>query len=130
MKAKDIKTTVEAISSLGIMGKVLPGPLALALTVNYKTLAGLYQSIETQRVAIIERYAQKDDEGKPVIKGANYQVPPDAQEQMVRELKDLLDTDLEVAVRKVAEDTLAEYDGETYDGLTPSEMQALLFMVE
>lgn len=59
-----------------------------------------FDAIHPTRIAMIEKYASKDAEGKPVLKDKLYDIPEDKQEEAKAELTKFLDTENEYPVNK------------------------------
>lgn len=97
--------------------KYLPARINFFIQKNRSTLAQLVDVIEDTRAAIISHYGTPDGTGYYTIQEANIEIAN-------RELADLLNVNQEVNISTIK---LSDLDGMEF---TPSQMQALLFMIE
>jgi hypothetical protein len=123
-------TNQEIINFANMMlgDKHLPVKFAFAIHKNAKTIEPALKAYNETRKGLIEQYAKKDDEGKPIIEDDKYTV--ENVEQFNADMNDLLTEETEVEIHKVSVDELAKLDDPRFDALTVSEMTILNFMIE
>lgn len=123
-------TNQEIINFAGLMlgDRHLPVKIAFAIHKNARTIEPAFKAYGETRKKLIEQYAKKDAEGKPIVEDDNY-IIEDA-EQFNVDMNELLTEETEVEVHKVHYDEFAKLDDPKYDALTVSEMSILNFMIE
>lgn len=108
--------------------KHLPVKIAFAIHKNARTVEAALKAYDETRKSLIERYAKKDDEGKPIAEDGNYII--ENAESFNADITDLLAEKTEVDVHMVHIDEFAKLDDPKFDALTVSEMSILNFMIE
>ena len=109
-------------------GKHLPVKIAFAIHKNARTIETALKAYDETRKSLIEQYAKKDAEGKPIIEDDKYTIENVA--EMEADMADLLAEKVEVEIHKVHFDEFAKLDDSKFDALTVSEMSILDFMIE
>jgi len=109
-------------------GKHLPVKIAYAIHKNARTVEGALKAYDETRKSLIEQYAKKDAEGKPIVEDENYII--ENVDDFNADMADLLAEKTEVEIQKVHFDEFAKLDDPKYDALTVSEMSILDFMIE
>ena len=112
----------------GIVNKKLPVRVGYAVSVNTEEFSSKVKAYEKQREILLEKYAEKDEKGKPAVEGAQYKIK-DA-ENWNKDVKELLETETEVNVTTCTLDDLAKCDSSDFDSLTVLELSVLKFMIE
>ena len=131
MKAIEIKNVVENLGTRKIMEKIMPPKMALAVDANLRALSKEAESIDRQRVAIVERYARKDENGDPVVTSGQYVLTDEGKKAVPEEVEKLYDTDIEVSIRKITEADIEECGAmDRYSPLAPVDIALLRFMIE
>lgn len=77
-----------------------------------------------QRMKLCEKYANKDDEGKAVVKDGNYDISEENMMKFIEELEKLREETVEIPCKKV---TLEDID---CAGLSPAMIDSIEFMLE
>ena len=77
-----------------------------------------------KRIALLEKYADKDEEGKPVIENGNYKISDEGIAAINTEYNELIETTVTLNANKLQ---LYLLDDETF---TPTEMLKLMPFVE
>ena len=77
-----------------------------------------------KRIALLEKYADKDEEGKPVIENGNYKISDEGIAAINTEYNELIETTVALNANKLQ---LYLLDDETF---TPTEMLKLMPFVE
>ena len=119
--------------------KVFPAKLSFAIYCNEETLQKEIERSEKERTKLCEQYAEKDEEGKPVMtdnivngkKVQAYKLSDENQAIFAEEYNELLETEVEIDIRKAKTSILEKC--ETYDRysvLSVAEISALSFMLE
>lgn len=111
-----------------ICGKKLPYKLAYAISKNVKKLEDEIKIIEEGRTALLEEYAVKDEEGKPVIADNKYELGENL-ETYGEEYKKYMDTETDVEIFTVPVSVL-DSDDARFDALTVEELIHIDFMLE
>ena len=128
MKLIEAMNTLNLLQSLS--GKAYPVKLSYAIALNISRLSDAVGPAEKQRIQLIEKYADKDEDGKAVIKDGSYQIPDENVEEMRAEVEQLLSEDVETKLHKVRGEYLESIDSDKYDPLTPGVLVSLRFMIE
>ena len=128
MKVGEIRDCCLVLSQ--IANKRLPVKLAYAVGRNLTKLSPEYETAETQRTKLCEEYAERGDDGKPVMVSGNYQIAADRAEEFQAQINDLFDMDVEVELMKVDTAVLDALDADRYDPLTPAQIMAIGWMIE
>lgn len=131
MKAIDIKIILDNLNSAKIMSKAMPPKMALAIDANFRALTNEVSAVEKQRIAIAERYAEKDEAGEPIVEDGQYIMTDENKRITGEEIMKLYNADVDISIRKITEDDI-EACGSTdrYDPLTPADIAVLRFMIE
>lgn len=112
----------------GIASKKLPVKFAYAISVNISNVSSALTAYNKQREKLLEDYAKKGEDDKPVIENNCYVFEDEA--GWSGAMAELLETEAEVSVTKVSEDVLEKCDNPEFDSLTVSELSAIGFMIE
>lgn len=84
---------VEVYNSVSVMNKILdaelPAPIAFKLTKLFKSINEEIKSVEDQRVKMVSKYGEKDENGSVSVSESN-------KESFIKEFSDLLATEIEV----------------------------------
>jgi len=114
---------------LALSGKKLPYKLAYGISKNLMKLDPEVKLIEEHRISMLDTYAKKDAEGKPITEGASYDLGEN-EETFRKEFTEFLETETEVDIHMVPYTSLEKLDEAGFDTLTPAELIALDFMIE
>lgn len=131
MKAQKIRGIVDAVNATGLMSKALPPGVALAISRNMDILSAEYSALEKQRIAIAERYAEKDADGKALVEDDHYIMTDANRAKADAEVSELYNTDIPVGgLRKITEADIERCDGTRFTALSPNDITILAFMTE
>ena len=126
MKVKNI-TLLNFVNSALVMKK-LPTKLSFAIAINADEANKKVKLYDEERKKLAEKMAKKDEEGNPVIENDHYIFEDEnAWDEVMREL---LDTEVEVAMTTVTLDDVAKCDNPEFDTLTIPELSVIKFMIE
>lgn len=136
MKVTDIRAYYPVL--LAVSDKRLPIKLSYAIGRNIDKLRDEYERIESERIKLCERYAEKDADGKPVMDKSvidgqpvsGYRIAEDMQDEFGSQLSELFETDIELSLMTVNADVLDALDSDRYDPLTPAQVHDLQWMIE
>ena len=127
MKINEIAMKAQILA--GLSRKKLPVKLGFAVSCNLDELVKWQKKTEEQRVELCRRYSKKDDKGEPIINDDKYDI--EDMESLTEDVKQLMEEEIDVSVRKVPSDLLDAVDlSDKYDALTPDEIGALQYMLE
>ena len=127
MRNAEVENNLITLNSMAT--KHFPVKLSFAIAVNIEELMKWHKQIEKQRIALLERNGKKDENGACIQEDGHYQL--EDEKGFLTEFNELLETEVEPEIHKVAEDVLAMCDSqEKYDVPTVAEMGALRFMLE
>lgn len=115
-------------AGLALGGKHLPVRITYAIQKNAKTIEAALKAYDETRKSLLEKYAKKDDEGKPIIENNEYTI--ENAENWNADMTELLTTETEVDIHKVSFDEFEKLDDPKFNALTVSEMAILKFMIE
>lgn len=137
MKLKEAQVRLQNLAKLGT--KTFPAKLSFAISCNIEKLQKEAEHIEKERKKLCEQYADKDDDGKPVmvdsvingVESKEYKMDASARAAFGEEYDSLLDTEVDVNIRMVKTEVVEQCErAERYDIPTVAELLALAFMLE
>lgn len=137
MKLKEVKRHFAELAGLGKM--VFPSKLSFALSFNIEKLQKETERIEKERRKLCEQYAEKDGDGKALmadsvingVKTQEYRMSDENRRAFEEEFDMLMDTEVEVAVRKVKMEEIERCEqAERYDIPAVAQILAMSFMLE
>ena len=136
MKVSEIRMYYPVLLTLA--DKRLPIRLSYAIGRNIDKLHTEYERIEEERRKLCEEFADKDEEGKPVmtrsvIEGqevSGYQIAEEKQQEFAAQFSELLDTQVELDLMTIEPQVLDLLDSDRYDPLTPGQVHDLAWMIE
>ena len=115
MRNAEVENNLITLNSMAT--KHFPVKLSFAIAVNIEELMKWHKQIEKQRIALLERYGKKDENGACIQEDGHYQLEDE---------KGFL-----TEFNKVPDDVLAMCDTqEKYDVPTVAEIGAMRFMLE
>lgn len=123
MKLLQLINAENALSHLG-NAKGLSSVTAYRISKNIKTIFEEIKSYNDTRTKICIEYADKDNDGKPVIKNNRYCISRENEIKLNEELSKLLNEDADINIKKV---TLEDIDKV---GLSPLELDSIEFMID
>lgn len=139
MKIK-LREAAEYAARLATLSKkVFPSKLSFAISYNSEMLQKEIERAEKERLKICEQYAEKDEEGKPIMadsivegkKVQSYKFSEENQKTFLEEYNDLLDTEVEFDIRKVKTSILEKCeDADRYTIPSVADVTAMAFMLE
>ena len=115
-------------ASAAFGNKKVPIKIAYAISKNAETVGAAFKAYEETRKKRLEEYAEKDEEGNPIIENGQYVVEDLA--AWSEEIRELLEIETEVQVHKVSIDEFMKCDDSRFDVFSVSEMAILNFMIE
>lgn len=130
IKLGDAKTMWEGLAELKKQKKKFPIKVKFAITQNVDALEKEASSLEIQRIELCEMYANKDKDGKPIIKDEAYDIPEGAKEELNKEYSDLKAEEVEVDIRMVPIEEFDKCENEPYEMPTWEDLYAMRFMIE
>ena len=119
--------------------KVFPSKLSFAVSYNYEKMHREAERIEKERKKLCERYAEKDEEGKPVmvnslvngVKTQEYKMTDENSKAFRDEYDELLDTEVEIEIRTVKREIIEQFEEkDRYSTPTVKDLVAMSFMLE
>ena len=117
-----LKSIIDCNESLKVLkDKKLPISVSLIISRNYKKLAPIIDDYEEKRMALIERFAKRDENGEMVAHGSDsIQIgDPDA---FIKEVKELENVDIDVTFDHISEEALNRCEEIQFDALTVEEV--------
>lgn len=126
-KIDDIITLEQRLKSLS--DKRLPIMAAYAIARNLDALQKITSAYENTRLALLEQYSERDENGELIIdENGNARVKDTA--PFLAELQRLLGSEEKIELMTIPYSELERCDGEGFDALTVSDIQALGPMIE
>lgn len=127
MKLGEIQGRLQAI--LNIAEKKFPAKVSYAIMKNEKVLESEYKDLDQQRIKICEAYAEKDSDGKAIVKDGKYVFSENNQVVCDKEYKELMDEEIEVDIHTIDVMELNKCDENgRYDVPTAADYMAMDFM--
>ncbi len=114
-----------------VVRKRLPFQLAYAISKNVQDISKEADIIGQNRIKLIELYADKDENGNPVIKDGKYHISDENQGVFQQEYTEFLHTETEVFknIEKVDITKFDKLEDQRYDALSAADITALSFMI-
>lgn len=137
MKLRETQVRLQNLAKLGT--KTFPAKLSFAISCNIEKLQKEAEHIEKERKKLCEQYAEKDDDGKPVMvdsvlngkESKEYKMDGTTRAAFAEEYDSLMDTEVDVTIRTVKTEVVEQCErAERYDIPTVAELLALAFMLE
>lgn len=111
--------------------KTYTAKLGYAISRNIKALQEAVNEYDESRIQICKNYANKDENGKEMIKDGHYDMTEENEKIVNEELLSLQMMDVDVAIMKVPFSELEECEKkERYTIPSVSDIEALMFMIE
>lgn len=137
MKLKEVQERLKGLARMGT--KTFPSKLSFAVSYNIEKLQKESERIEKERKKLCEQYAEKDDDGNPVMVNSvvngntvkEYKMDEDGRKAFGEEYDALLDTEVSVEIRTVKTEVVEQCEKvERYDIPTVAELIAMSFMLK
>lgn len=125
MIIKDILGSMEALNKLN-NAHGMSSVVAFRIGKNIKAIESEVKVFDDVRTKLLEEFANKDENGKPIIdKGTNqYDVPTSKLEALEKEIKKLQNEEVKVDIKKLSLDDVEKGD------LSPRELMSIEYMLE
>lgn len=137
MTLNDVKKNVNTLAGLAAM--TFPGKLKYAVAYNFEKLGHEEERIEKQRLELCRTYADKDENGEPVMTKSvvngreteSFKMSPENEEAFKREYADLLETEVDIDIRTVHPDAIDLCEtSERYNVPSVAQIIGMSFMIE
>lgn len=137
MKEREAREHFNGLSGLGNL--TLPSKLGFAITCNLEKLQKESERIEKERKKLCEQFADKDEEGKPVMidsmingqKTQEYKMTEENKKLFSEEYEALPDSDVDIEIRTVKSEEIERCEKvERYDIPRIGQLMALSFMLK
>lgn len=125
MIIKDILGSMEALNKLN-NAHGMSSVVAFRIGKNIKAIESEVKVFDDVRTKLLEKFANKDENGNPIIdKDTNqYDVPADKLEALKKEIKKLQNEEVKVDIKKLSLDDVEKAD------LSPRELISIEYMLE
>jgi len=131
MFVKDAMIHFNALNA--IVKGTYPVKMSFALSSNYEALENELRKIEKERKRLCEEYADKDDEGNPVINAETrvYVMTDENHAAMDKEYDELMEQEIFPAIRTITEADVEKCETDSrYTIPSASDIRELAFMVK
>lgn len=137
MKLKEVQIHRNNLLSLG--KKTFPSKMSFAISCNIEKFQKEVERIDKERKKLCEQYAEKDDEGNPVMvdsmidgnEAKEYKIDKEDIKALKEEYESLLETEVDMDVRTVKMEVVEHCErSERYDVPTVEQLFAMSFMIE
>jgi len=129
MKMKLAEIKVNHMKLIALSQKKLPHKIAYAVAKNLLKLEAETKLIEERRMEMVDTYAMKDEENRPIVKDGKYELGEN-EGVFNKEYTEFLETETDVDIHTVSNAELEVLENPRYDVLTAAEMIALDFMIK
>lgn len=126
MKAIEIRNSYLALKTL--REKTLPGSMALVILRNIRKMEDVMSDMEKTRNDIIDRYAERDEDGNLITDGDSVKVTD--VKSCTEELENLGDTEIDITLDTVRMSDFEKCGTDKYDALTLDEVMGIELMLE
>lgn len=110
--------------------KRIPARLYFAIMRNKRLITDVVSDAEKARVKLIEKYCEKDEDGKPVQKAGRITVAPYNWGEFDAELTELYEVDATIEFEPIYMEDIERCETEGFDKLLGREMNALSYMIK
>lgn len=137
IKEREVKEHFSRLAQVSDL--VLPSKLSFAISYNMEKFQREFNRIEKEREKLCERYADKDEDDRPIMvnsmvdgmKKQTYKMSEENSKLFGEEYEDLLDTEVDIEIRTVKKGVLERCEEtERYNIPSVSQLFALSFMLE
>lgn len=137
MTLNEVEMHFKQLSELG--NYILPIRVSYAISSNIKRFSEALSLAEAERIKVCERYADKDEHGKPIkiMKNLNdckmevFQIPEEYMAVLNKEVYELKLTEVDIEIQTVKESALEVCENDDrYTMLSLAEISNLSFMLE
>lgn len=123
VKLEDLVNATDGLR--GLSQKQLKARCAYAVGKILKSADAEIQSFNETRMELIKKYGEKDENGElKTEENGNVRIPPEGLNDFSKELRELLDTEIEISANKIKMDDIGEVE------FTPAEMAQLENFIE
>lgn len=122
MKAHDIQRLYSSLQE--VKNKKLPIKVSFILSRNMKKLEDIVSDIDAQRKLLIEKYAEKDENGNVKV-GENEQVKINDIGAFLSQMENMLEADINIILDGLTLEDIESCEADGYDKLTVDEVGAL-----
>lgn len=126
MKIKT-ETIVNFIES-GLAFKNYPTSMAYKMLLNKKACDSVYEAYNEQRKKLIDKYAEKDEDGNPVVVDNRFQIADP--EAWNKDIAELLGEEVEVTISEIPAEMLDKCEPPHFDALSVPELELIDFMIK
>lgn len=136
MKEREARERFYSLSGLG--GLKVPSQLSFAISYNLEKFQREDKRIEKERKKLCDQYADKNEDGTPVMvdsvingqKTQEYKMSDENRKAFEEELKELLETEVDIEIRTVKEEVIERCEQiDRYDILSVAQLFTLSFML-
>lgn len=128
MKLKNMEIVNFLNHAPGILATKIPLKLYTAVKINMEELRKPAETYTTLQADILNRYAKKDENGKPTLEDGEYAI--DDREDYANEMKELLEVEIELPLQVVPQSLFERMDeSDKFGALSGEEYTALSFML-
>lgn len=98
----------QLMNSVDVIQKLINSPTPLSAKISYQIIRiareveSEYNLFQKSRTELIEKYAKKDENQKPILENDRYQIVPDEQEDFTKEYNEIMDSSIELNVEPLA----------------------------
>lgn len=128
MKIKNSQMVSFMNGTQDIQKKRLPIKLGYAISKNIKLMEPAAAAYEDERKKVLDKHAEKDENGEFVIKNESYVILN--QKAYEAEMQELLEIENELELHKVPYSELEKCDLEKFDALSVQDIALLEIMME
>lgn len=112
----------------GILGKRIPMKVGFIINRNLKKMQPIIEDLDRVRNEAIEKYAEYDEEGKPLaVENGGIRIKD--VEGFTSTINDVLDSDIDIEFDKFSMEDLEKCELDGYDKLTVAEQGVLEVMI-
>lgn len=137
IKEREVKEHFSRLAQVSSL--VLPSKLSFAISYNMEKFQREFNRIEKEREKLCERYADKDEDERPIMvnsmvdgtKKQTYKMSEENSKLFAEEYEDMLDTEVDIEIRTVNKEVVERCeDVDRYNIPSVSQLFALSFMLE
>lgn len=137
MTLKEVRKNLDALNALG--GIVFPVKLNFTIGYNLEKLQKEFERAEKQRLELCRQYAEKNEEGNPIMQQSNvngqvsefFKMSPENEVAFKKEYDDLMETEVDIEIRTVAPEVIERCEqAERYNVPTVAQLLGMSFMIE
>ena len=101
-------TMDQLMNSVDVIQKLINSPTPLSAKISYQIIRiareveSEYNLFQKSRTELIQKYAEKNENGEPILNNDRYQIVPDEQQDFTKEYNDMMSATIQINAEPLA----------------------------